>query len=168
MRIKFIKNAYDPRKRTYGANAFANRVYDFYEGKTYDLPDDKARHHILTGEAKKVDLLANLLANKPPVNQETNALLKRLGLIPQPQARIKLPIQNETTLKALKNKELVKNMTNYFSDKNIPVRDIANYLIGIMDYAIDIKDDAIIGKIAGDLHTLFRLTEYNKGKKNDR
>ena len=168
MLIKFIKNAYHPRKRTYGANAFTNRVYDFYKGKTYDLPDDKARHHILTGEAKKVDALAYLLAKKPPVSQDTTALLKRLGLIPQPQPKIKLPIQNEATLKALKNKELVKNMTGYFSDKNIPVKDIANYLIGIMDYAIDIKDDAMIGKIAGDLQTLFRLTEYNKGKKNDR
>lgn len=99
-------------------------------------------------------------------NNELTRLLNTLKLTPNPQNKIRLPIHDKETLEALKNKELVKNMDNYFKDTNIQVKDIASSLLNLMDYAIDIKDDLMIGKVAKDLQTLFRLTEHIKGRRN--
>lgn len=173
MRIKFIKNAYHPRRRTYGNDFMNKMVFDFYKDVTYDLPDNEARYHINKGEAvslvylKAKPISEMFKAHQPPTNPKTVRIAKILGFKPNPQARISLPIQDKATLKALINKELVKGMTSYFSDKDIPVKDIAKSLIKVMDYAIDIKDDLMISKVAGDLQTLLRLTEIEKDKKDD-
>ena len=182
MIVKFVKDTYHPRKKSL--------TPDYKAGFEYNLTDEDARYYIKQGVAVSKDFMFKVLRQRatetPPTNPFANIippvkkpsrlppseatinLMKTLGLIPKPQSKIRLPIQDEATLKALKNKELVKNMTGYFSNKNIPVKDIANNLIRIMDYAIDIKDDLMISKVAGDLQTLLRLTEFEKGKKDDR
>lgn len=163
--LRFKKDAFHPRKRS---------VYpDYKAGVIYPLEDDLAKWFLDRGEAEILFKVVSPNPNKVSLqvtkpNPELTTLLKTLGLMPKPQNKIRLPIQDTATLKALKNKELVKNMTGYFSDKNIPVKDIANSLIRLMDYAIDIKDDYMISKVAGDLQTLLRLTEFEQGKINDK
>jgi hypothetical protein len=150
---------------------------DFIAGKIYDLNDSLARFFIDRGRAEQAKI--KLKASKPSItgkarivhapntiNPRTGQvwtapeLLTALGLQTQPQPRINLTVQDQEALKNLRNKQLVNDAKDYFAGKTIPVERISAMLIILFEHAIDIKDDKLIAKIAGDLLTLKRLTGF--------
>jgi hypothetical protein len=163
MLIRFIKATYHPRKRSY--------YPDYKAGMVYNLPDDEANYHIKQGEAIRVNSIIDKLVKKPQ-NRPMVDLAKVLGMTPTPLKTIKLKIRDPQAERELKSKGLLREMQTYFDGVgDVPVKDIAGLLLTLMNYAVDIKDDLMIKKIAGDLQTLLRLTqyhEYNQKRKNDK
>jgi len=187
MIIRFIKDTYHPRKRSLTPDYKAGFQYDliypdaqYYIEQGLAVPVEPSRELKLkvlrerATETPATNSFANIIppVKKPsqlPPSEATINLMKTLGLIPtNPQNKISLPIRDPETIKALKNKELSRNMRSYFSDKEIPVKSLAGGLLKILDYAVEIKDDFMISKVAGDLKTLLRLTEFYRGKQDDR
>jgi hypothetical protein len=168
----------------------------YENGKSYDVPEIKARDYISKGWAipalklltrrpqsenmprkslkflrnQELNNATNALINLTPSNyygtqyskhgEEVSKLLKTLGLTPNPQPKITLPVQDPATVKRLKNKQMAKDIRMFFNNKDIQVKDLVRMLSMLLDYGVDIKDDSLISRVANDLLTLKRLTDY--------
>jgi len=172
MLIKFIKNIY------YNTGAIK---YKF--GSVYDVePDEIAKAYIARGQATALTFLplkpkdaikpsvrlplnpSNAFANTAPPGS-SEALIKLLGLTPRPGSKIRLAIPDPKTTKYFENKGVVRDTKAYYQNINTPVKEIAGLLAEVLDYAIDRKDSQMIQKVAGDLLTLKRLTEFYNGNR---
>jgi hypothetical protein len=171
-----------------------DEVINIYrQDEVYDLPNSKALHYISKGWAIRINnalvpanntfnkfqdtFTESVYGTKQPkqftnhfselnkTNTELNKLLNTLGLIPKPQKRITLPIQDPNLLKRLKNKELAKDIKTFFNDKDIKVVELVKMLSVLLEYGVDIKDDELISRVASDLLKLKRLTDYYYGQR---
>jgi hypothetical protein len=159
MLIRFTKATYHPRKRSY--------YPDYKAGMVYNLPDDEANYHIKRREAIRVSSIISGLVKKPQ-NRPMVDLAKVLGMTPTPQAKIKLKIRDPELERTLKNKQFIKELRGYFADADtIPLKTITDYLLDLMAYAVDIKDDLMISRIAGDLQMLLRIKGYIDDRKKN-
>lgn len=115
---------------------------------------------------KGLEAIKTMEANHPttpkPPSSSVKELMRALQLIPNPQPKIRLKIQDAEALKRIKNKQVVKDGREYFKGKEIPVEKVANLLLDLLDYAIEIKDDNLITRLSADIQTLLRLTRYKR------
>lgn len=96
----------------------------------------------------------------PVSSSDTAHLVKFLGLKPQPKKKLNLVVSPETS-RALKSKQLSKDLDAYFTGKNIPVSYVAGLMIALLNYSMDVyKDEALVAKLSNDLLTLKRLTDF--------
>jgi hypothetical protein len=96
------------------------------------------------------------------------ALAEALGITPTPQKRITLKLRDPKLVRDLKNKQFIKKMREIFRNADtISAKKLADILLDLMAYGVDIKDDYLITRIAGDLQTLVRLKNYIERHKKD-
>jgi len=160
MLIKFVKDTFHPRKRSY--------YPDFQAGRVYNLPDSEANYHIERGEATRVESIIQKMI-KQSQNRPMVDLAKVLGITPTPQPKIQLKIRDPKLMRDLKNKQFIKEMREYFRDADtIKLKEVSDNLLDLMTYGVDIKDDLLIRRVAGDLQTLLRLKGYIEDRKDDK
>ena len=95
-------------------------------------------------------------------------LIRFLRLPIRPQREINLPNLTPEVKRELENKQVVNDLRDYFSSKEMTIKDIAELYLIIYNYAIDKKDKDLILKLSMEIKTLLNMVEFydkqTKGK----
>lgn len=100
-------------------------------------------------------------------NLTPKELIKLLGLSTKQRTEINFQDLNPKLKAKLENKKLINDLRDYFSDKKITIKDIAELYLIIFEYAIDKKKLGLLQKILNDIETLLFIVSFyerSKGK----
>jgi len=172
--VRFKVDTFHPRKRSLNP--------DYEAGKIYDLPEQDARFYIERGNAerafvrfkvnKPTTIPPNVFGNKLPADprnvvfaKNNNVLAKAMGVDPNPNPYAnKIPVKDPAIVKMVENKQLARDVRQFFNDKDVPVKELAGLLANLLDYGVDIRDWYLVSRVAGDINTIKRITDYYYGK----
>ena len=97
---------------------------------------------------------------KAKQQEELDNAFKALNITPQPDKKLVMPILSENERRLLETKEWSKGLSKFFeSKKDISIKEVADKLLAVLDYSIDIKDSQAVATVSRDIAILFRLTK---------
>ena len=135
MKIKLIRDYKTPKGRI------------IKRGKIFSVRLNIANKLIKQGYAERV---------KPTAEE----LIKFLKLPVKPQKKISLPNLTPEVKRELENKQLIYDLQDYFSDKDMTIKDIAELYLIIYNYAIEKRDNFLISKLSGEIRMLLNIVEF--------
>ena len=148
MKIKFIKDYFFSK---------TSERPSFEKGRTCNANFSFADKMINGGYAVRI---------KPTPTE----LIESLRSPIRPQKTINSPnLTSSEVRRELENKQLVNDLRNYFSDKKMAVKDIAELYLIIYNYAIKAKDNQMTIQLSREIRTLLNIIEfYDKQQREDK
>jgi len=143
MKIKFIKDYFFSK---------TSKKPSFEKGRTFNANFSFAIKMISAGYAIRIrptpTELIEALRSQRPINSPN---------LTSPDVR-----------RELENKQLVGDLRDYFSDKKMAVKDIAELYLIIYNYAIKAKDNQMTTQLSKEIRTLLNIIEfYDKQQRED-